>query len=230
MVTLSLYFSWQSREQKQSFWFCWTRLYTVQRYQKCPQIVRKAGSPAHSRGWCSKGNGGKMRLSAFCLFSWDRLSSLRTFGAQREEVLRGENKPEWEGGEFKDQFPLRRGASSNCVCLLCLHDRILKPEFREVCLEDASVRAYEWRQQPTPNFSSSTLQKAVSLCSQRTAELCFIACGSWGLASSSLLSCVLSGSGDSIDISIGLIKEGKVHRRWQGTDDPTWLGYNLPSR
>lgn len=68
------------------------------RYQKCPPVVRKAGSSAHSRGWCSEGNGGKATLNAFCLFSWDSLSSLRTFGAQREEALRGENKSEWKGG------------------------------------------------------------------------------------------------------------------------------------
>lgn len=58
-------------------------------------------------------------------------------------MLRGENKSERKEGEFKDQFPLLPRASSNCVCLLCLHDRILEPGFREVCWEDALVRVYE---------------------------------------------------------------------------------------
>lgn len=142
-----------------------------------------------------KGNGGKMVINASCLFSWDRLSSPRTFGAQREEVLRGENKSERKEGEFKDRFPLLRCASSSCVCLLYLHDRILEPEFREVCLEDALVRLYEWLQQPTPNFSGLTLLRTVSLCCQRTAGVCFSACSSWGLDSSLLL------LWDSVDIS-----------------------------
>lgn len=65
-----------------------------------------------------------------------RLSSLRTFGAQREEMLRGENKSERERRIVQRPISLPHNmtsASSNCVCLLCLEDRIIVPKFVDVC-------------------------------------------------------------------------------------------------
>lgn len=64
-----------------------------------------------------------------------RLSSLRTFGAQREEMLRGENKSERERRIVQRpiSLPHNISASSNCVYLLCLEDRIIVPKSAEVC-------------------------------------------------------------------------------------------------